>query len=43
MLMALSGHENLRTLGLYVNPSHEAVAALLADHDPGRRRRPPPP
>ena len=39
MLMALSGHENLRTLGIYVNPSDEAVAALLADQDPGRRRR----
>jgi hypothetical protein len=39
MLMALSGHENLRTLGIYVNPSHEAVAALLAAQDPGRRHR----
>ena len=39
MLMALSGHENLRTLGIYVNPSDEAVAALLAEQDPGRRRR----
>jgi integrase len=27
MLMALSGHENLRTLGIYVNPGTEAVAA----------------
>ncbi len=39
MLMALSGHENLRTLGIYVNPGAGAVAALLASHDPGRRRR----
>jgi hypothetical protein len=37
MLMALSGHNNLRTLGIYVNPSAEAVAAL-ARQDPGRRR-----
>jgi hypothetical protein len=37
MLMALSGHENLRTFGIYVNPSAEAVAALLAQGDPGRR------
>ncbi|MGN9788625.1 tyrosine-type recombinase/integrase [Nonomuraea sp. ZG12] len=38
MLMALSGHRNLRSLGIYVQPSTEAVAAALADHDPGRRR-----
>jgi integrase len=38
MLMALSGHDNLRTLGIYVNPSAEAVAAALARQDPGRRR-----
>ncbi|MFI7640510.1 tyrosine-type recombinase/integrase [Nonomuraea sp. NPDC049400] len=38
MLMALSGHRNLRTLGIYVQPSTEAVAAALAEHDPGRRR-----
>jgi hypothetical protein len=38
MMMALSGHENLRTLGIYVNPGDEAVAAALARHDPGRRR-----
>ena len=37
MLMALSGHDNLRTLGIYVNPSAEAVAAALARQDPGRR------
>ncbi|MEV5499108.1 tyrosine-type recombinase/integrase [Nonomuraea fuscirosea] len=39
MLMALSGHTDLRSLGIYANPSTEAVAAALADHDPGRRRR----
>jgi hypothetical protein len=39
MLMAMSGHENLRTLGIYVNPGDEAVAAMLARRDPGRRRR----
>ncbi|MER6948683.1 site-specific integrase [Nonomuraea sp. NPDC000554] len=39
MLMALSGHENLRTLGIYVNPSAEAVAAALAEQDPARRQR----
>jgi integrase len=38
MLMALSGHRNLRSLGIYVQPSTEAVAAVLAEHDPGRRR-----
>ena len=37
MLMALSGHGNLRTLGIYVHPSAEAVAAALARQDPGRR------
>jgi integrase len=39
MLMALSNHANLRSLGIYTNPSTEAVAAALAQHDPGRRRR----
>ncbi len=39
VLQALSGHANLRSLGLYTNPSTEAVAAALAQHDPGRRRR----
>jgi len=34
MLMGLSGHENLRTLGIYANPSASAVA-----EDPARRRR----
>ncbi|WP_327591096.1 site-specific integrase [Nonomuraea sp. NBC_00507] len=37
-LMTLSGHRNLRTLGIYVQSSAEAVAAALAEHDPGRRR-----
>ena len=39
MLMALSGHSNPRTLGLYVKPSVEAVARALAKQDPNRRRR----
>jgi hypothetical protein len=38
MLMAMCGPENLRTLGVYVNPGDEAVAAMLARQDPGRRR-----
>lgn len=33
MLMALSGHRNLRSPGIYVQPSTEAVAAALAEHD----------
>jgi hypothetical protein len=37
--MALSGHDNPRTLGLYVKPSAEAVARALARQDPNRRRR----
>lgn len=39
MLMAMSGHENLRTLGIYVNPSADAVADALARQDPARRHR----
>lgn len=39
MLMALSGHENLRTLGTYVRISPDAVAAALAANDPNRRHR----
>ena len=39
VLMAMSGTENLRALGVYVNPGDEAVAAVLACGDPGRRRR----
>ncbi|MER5326959.1 hypothetical protein [Streptosporangium roseum] len=38
MLMALSGHRNLRTLCIYVQPSTEAVAAALAEHDPAADR-----
>lgn len=35
MLMTLSGHRNLRTLGIHVQPSTEAVAVALAgDTDP---------
>ncbi len=36
--MAKSGHENLRSLQRYARPSAEAVAAMTAVHDPGRRR-----
>ncbi|MBB5081902.1 hypothetical protein [Nonomuraea endophytica] len=39
MLMGLSGHTNLRSLGIYTNPSPEVVAAALAQHDPGRCHR----
>jgi hypothetical protein len=39
MLMALSGHENIRSLAIYVNISAEAVGAALAQQDPGRRHR----
>jgi hypothetical protein len=37
MLRGLSGHENLRSLGIYVNVNvnAEAVAAALAEQDPG--------
>ncbi|MEV4569944.1 hypothetical protein AB0K12_39870 [Nonomuraea sp. NPDC049419] len=34
-----SGYKNLRTLGIYVRPSTDAVATALADLDPPRRRR----
>jgi integrase len=40
LLMAKSRHKNLRSLQRYVRPSPEAVAALTAQHDPARRRRP---
>jgi integrase len=39
MLMGLSGHENIRSLAIYTNVSADAVAAALAEHDPGRRHR----
>lgn len=39
MLMALSGHENIRSLAIYTNISPDAVAAALAEHDPNRRNR----
>ncbi len=39
VLTAMSRTENLRALGIYVNPGDEAVAAVLARGDPGRRRR----
>lgn len=39
LLMAISGHKQLSTLQQYVNPGQEAVAKLMADTDPDRRRR----
>ncbi len=38
-LMAISGHKQLATLQQYVKPSQDAVARLMADTDPDRRRR----
>jgi hypothetical protein len=34
MLMALSGHENIRSLAIYTNVTAEAIAAAPAEHDP---------
>jgi integrase len=39
MLMAISGHKRLSSLQTYVKPSQAAVAKLMADTDPDRRRR----
>jgi integrase len=39
LLMAISGHKQLATLQQYVRPSQDAVAKLMADTDPDRRRR----
>ncbi|MFI0451933.1 tyrosine-type recombinase/integrase [Actinomadura sp. 6N118] len=39
MLMALSGHENIRSLAIYTNVSTEAVGTALAQQDPARRHR----
>lgn len=39
LLMAISGHKQLTTLQQYVKPSQDAVAKLMADTDPDRRRR----
>jgi integrase len=39
LLMAKSGHQNLRSLQRYARPGPEAVAAMTAAHDAGRRRR----
>jgi site-specific recombinase XerD len=39
LLMAISGHKQLATLQQYVKPSQAAVAKLMADTDPDRRRR----
>jgi site-specific recombinase XerD len=38
LLMAKSGHDNLRSLQKYARPSADAVAAMTAAHDPARRR-----
>ncbi len=40
LLKAKSRHQSLRSLDRYVRPGIEAVAALTADHDPGRRYPP---
>jgi integrase len=40
LLMAKSRHTSLRSLQRYARPGPEAVAALTAEHDPARRRRP---
>jgi len=39
LLMAISGHQQLATLQQYVKPSQDAVAKLMAETDPDRRRR----
>ncbi|MGH3193015.1 MAG: tyrosine-type recombinase/integrase [Streptosporangiaceae bacterium] len=39
LLMTISGHKQLATLQQYVKPSQEAVAKLMADTDPARRRK----
>ena len=38
LLMAKSRHRSLRTLQRYARPGPDAVAALTAAHDSGRRR-----
>jgi len=38
LLMAKSRHRSLRTLQRYARPGPDAVAALTAAHDTGRRR-----
>jgi integrase/recombinase XerD len=38
LLMAKSRHRSLRTLQRYARPGPDAVAALTAAHDLGRRR-----
>lgn len=39
LLQAKSRHRDPRTLARYSKPGIEAVAALTADHDRGRRHR----
>lgn|GEM_PF-361885 len=38
LLMGVSRHRNLRSLQRYARPGAEAVAAIVAEHDPARRR-----
>jgi integrase/recombinase XerC/integrase/recombinase XerD len=38
LLLAISGHRQISSLQQYVMPSQAAVAKLMADTDPGRRR-----
>ncbi|SEG78066.1 Phage integrase family protein [Thermomonospora echinospora] len=38
-LMALSGHENIRSLAIYTDVSAEAVGTALAEQGPARRHR----
>lgn len=39
LLMAKSGHQNLRSLQRYARPGPEAVATMTAAHDPARRHQ----
>ena len=39
LLMAKSGHQNLRSLQRHARPGTEAVATMTAAHDPTTRRR----
>lgn len=41
LLMAKSGHQNLRSLQRYARPGSDAVATMTAANDPDRRRRRP--
>jgi len=39
MLMALSGHVNIKSVAIYTRVSAEALGRWQGDHDPARRRR----